>query len=348
MKSYKLILFILVILTKTGNVLSDTNIFDVNNIEIEKRGKINNDAIANKAIKKGFNQLVNKILLKKDEKTLANLKFSEIKELVTYYKISNKLNKGIDGETINFDISFDKEKMHDLFFKRNILYSEITKKDLFILPILKKDNKIFIYNQNFFYDKWNEFYETNLIEFILPLENIEIIQNVNLNSLNLLNLKLSDLFVEYSGKNLALVLIEDNNLKEEIIYFKAEISGKNIVRNIKVNRSNLNKQQFYERIIINAKKEIVNLIKSENLIDVRAPSFLNAQLKINKKNNLFELNSRIKKIDLIEKIYVKEFNADYVYLKIKYLGKLDKIINQLKDQKVFLKFLSNEWDININ
>jgi hypothetical protein len=348
MKSYKLILFILVILTKTGNVLSDTNIFDVNNIEIEKRGKINNDAIANKAIKKGFNQLVNKILLKKDEKTLANLKFSEIKELVKYYKISNKLNKGIDGETINFDISFDKEKMHDLFFKRNILYSEITKKDLFILPILKKDNKIFIYNQNFFYDKWNEFYETNLIEFILPLENIEIIQNVNLNSLNLLNLKLSDLFVEYSGKNLALVLIEDNNLKEEIIYFKAEISGKNIVRNIKVNRSNLNKQQFYERIIINAKKEIVNLIKSENLIDVRAPSFLNAQLKINKKNNLFELNSRIKKIDLIEKIYVKEFNADYVYLKIKYLGKLDKIINQLKDQKVFLKFLSNEWDININ
>ena len=348
MKFFNLFLIILVVFLRTGNVLSDTNIFDVNNIEIEKRGKISNDAIANKAIKKGFNQLVNKILLKKDKKTLANLKFSEIKELVTYYKISNKLNKGIDGETINFDISFDKEKMHDLFFKRNILYSEITKKDLFILPILKKDNKIFIYNQNFFYDKWNEFYETNLIEFILPLENIEIIQNVNLNSLNLLNLKLSDLFVEYSGKNLALVLIEDNNLKEEIIYFKAEISGKNIVRNIKVNRSNLNKQQFYERIIINAKKEIVNLIKSENLIDVRAPSFLNAQLKINKKNNLFELNSRIKKIDLIEKIYVKEFNDDYVYLKIKYLGKLDKIINQLKDQKVFLKFLSNEWDININ
>ena len=37
MKSYKLILIILVVFFKTGNVLSNTNIFDVNNIEVEKK-----------------------------------------------------------------------------------------------------------------------------------------------------------------------------------------------------------------------------------------------------------------------------------------------------------------------
>ena len=38
MKFYKLILIILVVFLKTGNVLSNHNIFDVNNIEIEKKG----------------------------------------------------------------------------------------------------------------------------------------------------------------------------------------------------------------------------------------------------------------------------------------------------------------------
>ena len=54
MKYYKLILFILIVFLKTGNVLSDTNIFNVNNIEIEKKSKSNNDELANEAIKKGF------------------------------------------------------------------------------------------------------------------------------------------------------------------------------------------------------------------------------------------------------------------------------------------------------
>ena len=43
-----------------------------------------------------------------------------------------------------------------------------------------------------------------------------------------------------------------------------------------------------------------------------------------KKNNLVELNSRIKNIDSIENIFIQEFNKDYVNLKIKYLGKLKK------------------------
>ena len=85
MKSYKLILFILIIFLKTGNVLSNNSIFNVNNIKIEKEGKSSNEELANKAIKIGFKKLLDKILVKKDSKKLEKLKFFEIKELVTYY-----------------------------------------------------------------------------------------------------------------------------------------------------------------------------------------------------------------------------------------------------------------------
>ncbi len=43
---------ILVIFCKTGNVLSDDNIFSVNNIELIKTANINNQKLANQAIKK--------------------------------------------------------------------------------------------------------------------------------------------------------------------------------------------------------------------------------------------------------------------------------------------------------
>ena len=347
MKFYKLIIIIVIVFLKTGNVLSNNNVFDVNNIEIEKNGKINNKELANQAIKKGFTQLIEKILLKEDYKKLKELKFTEIKELVTYYQVSNKIKNFNKKEKISFNISFDKNKIHNLFYKLNISYSEISNKELFILPILKKNNQIFIYNQNFFYNKWNEIYDTELIEFILPLESIEIVQNINLNRNNLLNLQLSSLFTEYPKKNLALVLIEDNNDNKEKIYLKVKILGKSVVKNIIIERDKLKEEEFYKKIIIIVKQEIINLVKSENLIDISTPSFLNVKLKVNKKNNLIELNSRLNKIDLIEKIYVQEFNNESVYLKIKYLGKLDKIIQRLENQKIILNSIGDQWSIRI-
>ena len=347
MKFYKLIFIILIVFFKTGNVLSNSNIFNVNNIEIEKKNKASNEELANQAIKEGFRELINKILLEDDVRKLKKLKSNEVRELVDYYQVSNKSNDNVNLEKINFNIFFDQDKIHDLFYKKGISYSKIENKELFILPILKKNNNIFIYNQNFFYDNWNEIYNTELIEFILPLENIEIIQNVNLNKNNLLNLKLSNLFTEYSGNNLALVIIEDDNINEEKIYFKIEILGKNTIKNINIKRFNLNKEEFYKKIIIEIKQEIISFIKLQNLIDIRAPSFLNAQLNINKINNLVELDKRLKKIDLIENIYIQKFNSETVLLKIKYLGKLEKIIKELDNQKIILKFVGDQWSIKI-
>ena len=83
------------------------------------------------------------------------------------------------------------------------------------------------------------------------------------------------------------------------------------------------------------------------MIDLRTPSFINTKFDLNEKNNLVELNNRIKKIDLIENIYVQEFNNKNVFLKIKYLGKIDKIIKQLNDQNISLELLGDSWILKI-
>ena len=347
MKLINFFLVILIIFFKTGNVLSENNIFNVNNIELIKKRNISNNDLANQAINKGFQILINKILLENDKEKLARLEFRKVKELVSYYQVSSKNNKNPKENLLNFNIYFDKEKFHKLFFARGISYSDINNKELYLLPILKKEEQIFIYNENYFYDNWNEVYNNDLIEFILPIENIEIIEKINSNKNDIFNLDLKDLFIEYNNENLALIFIEEKNSGEKKIYLKTRVLEKNINKNLKFQKNDLIQEKFNKKIIIDVSKEILNIIKSRNLIDIRVPSFLNIKFILNKRNNLVELNKRLKKIDIIDDIYVQEFNNKYVLIKMKYLGKLSKIIKQLEEQKILLKLDSDEWSLNL-
>ena len=92
--------------------------------------------------------------------------------------------------------------------------------------------------------------------------------------------------------------------RDQKVFIKTRISGKNINKNIFIDNGKLNEEKFNEKIITEIIKEITNIIKSQNLVDVRVPSFLNTKL-IEDGNNLAELNKRLKKIDLIDDIFVQ-------------------------------------------
>ena len=343
MKLFIQIILILIVFFKTGNLLSDNNLFNVNNILLEKKDSTSSKFLADKAIKSGFDQLIKRILMKEDISKISDLDFNSIKELVTYYNISKKPEE--DKNKVNFRVSFDKDKIHNLFFKRGISYSDIEDKEFYILPIFSNKNEIFIFSNNFFYENWNEINKNDLIEFILPLENIEIIQNINQFKDNILNIDLTSLFKEYQNKNIAIVLIDKNIINENKIYFKGRIQNKIVSKSLNIKKKNLENDELNKKIIFEIKDEIINLVKSRNLIDIRTPSFLNVKLNLNKKSNLVLLNSKIKNIDLIDNIFVQEFNKDYVNLKIKYLGKLDKMIDQLKKENIDLQLINDQWFI---
>ncbi len=345
MKSLKLMFLILVIFMKTGNNLSADNLFFVNNIEITKKTANNIEFLANEAIKKGFRELLNKVLLKKDKIKLNSLEFAEIKDLISYYQIIEGEDE--DQNKIYFNISFDKDKLHTLFYNTGLKYSDISQNELYLLPIFKKDNQLNIYTNNYFYENWNKMNKNTVVEFILPIENIEVLQVLNNNIENLLNVKIREIFSEYDNKNLALIIIEENDFKIEKIFLKTLIVGKEIDKSLKIDKKNLKQEQFYEKIIFQTKEEIVNLVKSQNLIDIRTPSFMNVKLMSSKKNNLVELSKRLKKIDLIENIFVQELNTDYVNLKIKYLGKINKIIEQLKNENIILELKGDQWSVEL-
>ena len=336
---------ILIILFKTGNVLSDNNIFNVNNVEISKEISKNKEKLANQAFQKGFKELLNRLLLEEDYKRVSTTNLGQIKKLISYYQIKNNEKKE-NNNNIRFNIFFDKDRIHNFFYQKNILYSDIINTDVIMFPLLIKDKQYFIYTKNYFYENWNDEDSENLIQYTLPVESIESIQKIKLNRENIQELNIEDFFKEYNSENMAFTIIEINkNIAK--VFLNTKIGGKRLNKNLSITGLDLNDKQFNDKIILEIKNLIRDLIKSQNLIDVRTPSFLNVEIKLNNKSNLVEFNNRLKKIDLIDSFYVQELNKDYVLVKIKYLGKINKIIKKLKDQNIDVNMKEGQWQLNI-
>ncbi len=347
MKNFKFLFCILIILFKTGNVLSNINIFNVNNVEISNEIYENKDKLVNRAFLKAFDQLLNRVLLKDDYKKFSNTSLNNVKDLILYYQIINPEGKDETNLT-KINVFFDKEKMHNFFYIRNVLYSDIVNTDVILFPLLKKNGKYFIYTKNYFYDNWSKGNFDDLIKYTLPAENIENIQVINNYKDNIFELDISNFFKEYELENIVFLNIDINkNIAKVLI--NTRIEGKKINKNLVIkNKKNVNEESFNNQIINEVGSMIADLIKSRNLIDVKTPSFLNVAVKLdNKKSNLAEFDNRIKKINLIDNYYVQQLNKDYVLIKIKYLGKINKIIKKLKKQDIDLKMIKGQWQLNI-
>ena len=91
---------------------------------------------------------------------------------------------------------------------------------------------------------------------------------------------------------------------------------------------------MYNSIIDKTKNIILEIIKSNNLIDVKTPAFLNLRLKIKKRNDLFVAREILKSIDLIEKYNVLELTKKLQKLKLNILVKWSKYQKNFKTKEL--------------
>lgn len=343
MKNLNLILIILIILFKTGNVLCVESIFTVNNIQVNKNSFKNKEELINIAFKKGFDKLNSKILLEKDYIKTKNISTRTIKNLVSHYQIvKNQDENEQNFESIN--LFFKRDKMYNFYNQNNIKYSDVSGKILKILPVLILENEIFIYDQNFFYENWvkdtNDKKNEN-IEYIFPLENLETIEIIKKNQDNLEMINLNDIFDKDIEKDNLIVIIDYGNQKTKF-FLKGTISSNKIIKNLSLINSN-NEKIDYANILKYLKKEILELVKTQNIIDIGAPSYLNTYLSLKKQDDLFLFQNILSEVDLIENFNVREFNNKIAYINIKYYGKINKIKEKLVDKGIDLNFINNQW-----
>ncbi len=343
MKNLKFIILILIILIKTGNVLSAESIFTVNNIKIDKNAFKNKEELINLAFREGFEKLHKKILLEKDFNKIKGTSLRNIKNLVSHYQIVvNEDEASEKFELIN--LYFKRNNMYNFYVKNNIKYSDVSGKVLQVLPVLLLEEKIFIYDNNFFYENWltnSKEKKIENIEYIFPIENLETIETIKKNQFNLNNVSLKDIFDDDTEKDKLFIIINYEQKKTKF-FINGIISSKKIVKNFDLTNNSEDIIE-YSNILKFLKKEILELVKSQNIIDIGIPSFLNVNLSFNNQSDLFMFQNILSEMDLIENFNVQEFNNKYAFIKIKYFGKINKIKEKLIEKDIDINFINNQW-----
>jgi|TARA_B110000967_G_scaffold187929_1_gene210282 hypothetical protein len=354
MNKFFCIFCILLFISKTENVFSNSLIYDVNNVEI--KGKINknssNDKLIQAAFEKAFIFFVDKALLKKNARNLYNTKSETIKDLVLTYQIV-KNEKDNNKENISvFNIKFDPKKINIFLAERGISYADISNISLTILPVLIKNKEIFLYEENFFYKNWVDLKDSNknindkLINYNLALENIEDLAYINsiAQNLDLIDRKKISSFSGNKNYILLIIYSAENKLKA---FIKTTIKNKDIDRNIELNFNPKDENKSYAEAIVSIKKEIIQIWKEQNLIDVNTPSFLDFFLQTKATNDYLKLKSILDTIDIIESYSVLEMTNKYSKIRLKYKGKVSKIRDKLTEQGINIEITDNIWRLTI-
>jgi len=340
------LLLIIVFLFKTGNVFSENSIFSVDNIIIEKSDDIERELLVNKAIKLGFYKLTQRILKEKDAIELSKTSLKDIKNLVSNYQIINEADNLKEGDVI-INLTFDREKINKFFYNKDISYADISKTKLVIFPVLVEKNNINLFSDNYFYNNWENKNIYDFIDYVLPSENLEDIQLINQNKDNLETIKVDKILPKYDIKNYIFLVIKPGD-KQANVFLKGKISGNEVIKNVEIEINNNDTKVNYTYIIKEIKKEINELWKSQNLIDISAPAFLNIMLFINESRDLLNLQQALSTIDLIDRYSVLELNKNYAKLNVKYYGKINKIKKKFQENGIIIEIINNEWRVKLN
>lgn len=343
-------LLIIVFFFKTGNVFSERNIFYVDNIIVEKKDSQKKEKLLNTAFQEGFKKLIKRILLKKDQKTALQTSITEVKEMVSSYQIlASEDHKKSNDFKVN--LTFDRERMNDFFYSKGISYADVSKTSLVLFPVLVENNEFYLFSNNYFFKNWNvkenDKNNNEFVNYILPLESLEDIQFIETNKDKLESIDPKEILSNYDIENYMFLVIKF--LEEKIdVFLKGTFSDNNIVKNFSILNPNTNdRDKDFEIIIKTIKKEINEIWKSQNLIDNRIPSFLTITADIKKQNDLLKIQMVLKDIELIENFYVLELAKNYVRIRIKYLGKIDKIKNKFYKRGIKLDNIDNKWTVSL-
>ena len=351
MSKYLFILSIIVFLFKTETVFSAETIYDVNNIQVS--GKLNSNLDNNKLIEEAFRKafliFINKTLLEKDIETLSKTNIQIIKDFIFTHQITSQ-KKSIDEEIIlTVNVKFDPKKINNYLSINNIPYADISEISISILPILRKENNLFIFSDNFFYNEWNKTEndkkntEAQLINYNLALENAEDLFYINNNKekLELIDInKLNSLSEEKNKIFLIFTLNEDAK-----VFIKAYFNEKEVIKNITLNN---NSTDDYNSLIMNVKDLINQIWKEQNLIDINTPAYLDIIFDIKKINDFLKFRTFLDTIDIIDNYSILEITNKYAKIRMKYKGKISNLREKFLNEKININIENNEWSLSFN
>ena len=344
-KLYIFFLFIAVLnfFFSTGTSYAKT--FSINDIELSTPFKINfnKNKIIDEGFIQAFNQLILSIVQSKDHQKLKLIPLNQIKSMIDTFSI--KEEKFINEiYYIKLNVSFNKKIIFDLLEKKDIFPALPVKKDIIFIPIIvdQNENQIKMFSDNVIYNLWNSnIKQYDLLNYILPTEDLEDLNLVKKNIENLENFEFSEIVKKYNIVNyiVSIFYLDSNQTR---LLSKISFDNKKNLKNTTINinfKSNSEINKFIETLKITFEDDW----KSKNEINTSVK--LPLTISVNNSNNIkiYQLEEKLSKIDLIYNFYIYKFDNKNNIYKIIFNGTPDKFIEVMKNNNYEFETVNKIW-----
>ena len=340
------IILLFILLTES---FSEESVFTINEVQVKGGIDVNfsREKFLNRAFSNSFDILMNKILLISDMKKVENIKLVEVKNLIKNFKILEESYRE-DIYRAKIEVVYSEKKVKNFLREKNISFSLPKNITAVFFPVFYINGKIQSLNENFFYNHWEKINIKNeLINFILPLDDLDDISQISKMRDNLENLNILSLINKYGEKNYVFVLMdyEEGMLN---IYLKTNFNNNKTSTNISYKVKDIKNESDLISILKYLKLDIVDIWKEQNLINLLMPLSIKIKFQHLKIKNLDKLRKTFYKISIIHKYTLEEFNTNNSYYKIYYYGNPKKLKAELL--KFGYELINNQgsWELYLN
>ena len=339
-----IVLFIIIFSTS----ILYANAFKISDIEISSPFELdfNKNRVIDKGFKDSFNNLLSMITTSGDRDKIKNASFEEIKGMIDSFTISNE--KFINNEYFaKLETTFNKKKILSFLEKRNVFPSTPIRNKVLLIPILVniEDNKIYLFTDNIFYQKWNNNKKNyHLLDYLLPSEDIEDLRIIQLNLNSIENYDFTYLITKYDIQDyIVSIIFKDKN--ELRVFSKINLNNSLKIDNQKFEKFDLNNVNF-EIILKKLKNTYENYWKKNNEINTSIKLPLTIAVDSGAYEKIKELEKILKRSDLISKFHISKFDSKYTFYKVIYNGSPKTFLNYFDDNVLDISMKNNVWTVN--
>jgi len=325
---------------------SNANAFRVSKIEISSPFELNfeKNNVIDKGFQTSFSDLISMITTSGNRKKIKNVSIKEIKGMIDSFTISDE--KFINNEYFaNLETTFNKKKILKFLENKNIFPSIPQRNKVLLFPILieTKNNNIYLFNNNIFYDKWNEQKNSyDLLDYLLPSEDIEDLIELQKISKDIETYDFSNLINKYDIKdNIILIIYKESNRIRTL-------SKINLNNSLKIQNKNypkldiLNNNDF-SNIVENLKQLYEDQWKKNNEINTSIKLPITISINSKKTKKIIELEQVLYSLDLVSDFSILNFNSEIIQYKITYNGTPNIFLNDMKEKNLELEMKNNMW-----
>ena len=327
---------------------SNANAFKVSDIKISSPFELNfeKNSVIDKGFQTSFSDLLLMITTSGDIKKIRNVSIKEIKGMIDSFTISDE--KFINNEYFaNLETTFNKKKILKFLAKENIFPSIPKKNKVLLFPILveTKDNNIYLFNNNIFYDKWND--EKNsydLLDYLLPSEDIEDLIELQKTSKDIETYDFSNLINKYDIKDSIILIIYKEGVSIRTLS-KINLNNTLKIQNKNYSKIDIMNEDDFSNILKSLKQLYEDQWKKNNEINTSIKLPITISINSKKTKRIIDLERVLNSIDLVSDFNILNFNSENIMYKIIYNGTPNIFLNDMIKNNLELEMKNNIWTI---